>query len=243
MKKLFLMALLFSVVSLNAQVADSTVANSTTANVAEVSESEVQNKFKADEGSFMAEIGFAPLLSNAVSLNAGQLRGIFVVSEKIELKLGIGFGLSKDVYDNGEEGEAWQKSSERISRFSITPGFNYTFKGTEKLCPYIGAELSYAMTSNKEYQEVENASSSLKNKECYNTFGVAGQLGFNYYFVKNLFIGAEIGIGVAAHFEKDVKSENVDANTSSNEVEDIKHHVVEFSPMVTPALRLGWVFN
>lgn len=55
MKKLFLMALLFSAVSLNAQVADSTAANSTAANVAEVSESEVQNKFKADEGSIMGE--------------------------------------------------------------------------------------------------------------------------------------------------------------------------------------------
>jgi len=243
MKKLFLMALLFSAVSLNAQVADSTAANSTAANVAEVSESEVQNKFKADEGSIMAEIGFAPLLSNAVSLNGGMLRGIYVVSEKVELKLGLGFGLSKDVVDNGEEGDEWERNSERVSRFSIAPGFNYTFKGTEKLCPYVGAEVSFALTSNKVYEETNTSSSTLKNENCYNTFGVSGQLGFNYYFVKNLFIGAEIGIGVAAHFERDVKTESENGNSSSSDVIDSDHHQVDFAPLVTPSLRLGWVFN
>lgn len=245
MKKLFLMALLFSAVSLNAQeTVDSTAVSTTSVNsTEEVSESNVQNKFKANEGSIMAEIGFAPLLSDAVSLNGGMLRGIYVVSEKIEVKLGLGFGLDKDVVDNGEKGDAWVRNSERVSRFSIAPGFNYTFKGTEKLCPYIGAEASFAMTSNKEYSETNNSSSTLKNENCYNTFGVAGQLGFNYYFVKNLFVGAEIGIGVAAHFERDVKTENENDNVSSSEVVDRDHHAISFAPLVTPSLRLGWVFN
>lgn len=237
MKKLFLAALLFSAMSLSAQESvDSTATNSAV-------EPKVENQFKADEGSIMAEIGFAPLLSDAVSLNGGLLRGIYVLSEKVELKLGLGFGISKDVVDNGQEGDEWERNAERVSRFSIAPGFNYTFKGTEKLCPYVGAEVSFALTSNKTYSETNTTSATLKNEGCYNVVGVAGQLGFNYYFVKNLFIGAEIGIGVAAQFERDVKSETTQDNQTNNNEVDVHHHSVGFSPVVTPSLRLGWAFN
>ncbi len=237
MKKLFLATMLLSSMALSAQsVSDST----------SVKEAKVEsNEFKADPGSFMAEIGFAPMNGTYEDINliGGQIKGIYVLSEKIELKLGVGFGLSKEASENGMVGDEWEKESTRVSSFSINPGFNYTFEGTKKLEPYVGAEVGFGLTASKEVRETVNSKVVRKNVITgLNKFEVLALAGFNYFFAKNIFVGAEFGLGLGVDVKKGSYVETT-TNGSVNKAETVDEaHSVEFSPMVTPTIRLGWAF-
>ena len=234
MKKVFFAAaLLLSSMMANAQM-DST-------NV----ESKESNEFKADPGKFIMEIGFSPLSStyNDVNLMGGQLRGVYVLSERIELKLGLGFGINKENEDNGQSGDAWEATSTRTSNFSINPGFSYTFEGTKKLEPYVGAELGFGLTASKQVNETNGYKQTNKNKiQGLNTFEFLALTGFNYFFAKNIFIGVEVGLGVGANFDKGSYTETVE-NGKTTKVEDESDTAeLEFSPKVVPTMRLGWAF-
>lgn len=236
MKKVLLAALLLSSMAINAQeAADSTAATE---------EQNVSNEFKVDPGKFMAEIGFSPVSGtyDDVNLIGGQLRGIYVVSEKIEIKLGLGFGVNKEAAESGV-GDTWSKSTSSTSRLSINPGFNYLFEGTKKLEPYIGAELEFGTTSNKTVNETSTTKITNKNQTGgFNTFGLMALTGFNYFFAKNIFVGAEIGLGFGVNVQKGSYTETVTDGKTEKAENDVEAHTTDFSPVVTPTLRLGWAF-
>ncbi len=238
MRKFFLMAMLFSSMVMSAQ--------EDTASYVANNEAQESNEFKADPGKFMMEVGFSPIAGavNEVNLMGGQLRAIYIVSEKIELKLGLGFGINKVSSDNGEVGDAWAESSTRVSSFSINPGFNYLFKGTPKLEPYIGAELGFGMSSSKSVAETKVEKTVEKNKDInrYNTIEVSALTGFNYFFAKNIFVGVEVGLGVGVDVLKGSYTET-ELNGKTEKEESVgESHEVSFTPLVTPTIRLGWAF-
>ena len=105
MKKVFLAVLLLSSMAMNAQEATESQ---------EAEEQKVTNEFKADQGKFLAEIGFSPVSAvyDDVSLIGGQLRGVYVVSEKIQIRLGVGFGINKNAEETGI-GDTWTKQTQR----------------------------------------------------------------------------------------------------------------------------------
>lgn len=239
MKKLFLgVAALLSALSMSAQAEENTAAES--------KETKEVNQYKVDEGKFMMEIGYVPFsvatatntTAGTVNLPGGLLRGVYVVSEKIEVKLGLGLSIYKDVLDNDLEGANWVKSSERTAIFNIEPGFNYCFKGTNRLEPYIGGELQFGIYSTKEVNETQNNKTVVKNETGFNTFGVAANAGFNFFVAKNLFVGAEVKLGVEVAADKKVTTEENGTTTKT----DNKNHDVEFFPQAVPAIRVGWAF-
>ncbi|MCQ2231833.1 MAG: hypothetical protein MJZ30_08310 [Paludibacteraceae bacterium] len=231
MKKLFLgVAALLSALSMNAQAEENTAV--------ETKEAKEVNQYKVDEGKFMMEIGYVPATAGSVNLPGGMLRGVYVLSEKIELKMGLNVGIVKDVQDNAKAGDEWVKNSERTATFAIEPGFNYCFEGTNRLEPYIGAELLFGITSTKEVHETQNQKHVVKNETGFNSFGVAGNAGFNFFVAKNLFIGAEVKLGVEMTTDKKITTEENGTTTK----EDTNNHEVEFAPVAVPAIRIGWAF-
>lgn len=250
MKKLFLaIAAVMSAIVLNAQAVSDATNESNDSNQANQTNS--TSDYKPEEGSFMMEVGFAPFHSvivddeagtrtngSLVNLQGGLLRGVYVLTDNLQLKLGFGLSIFKDVDDNGETGDAWHKSTNRISIFSVCPGINYVFDGTDKLAPYIGGELGFGIYSTKVTDESENNKTITKNQGGFNTFGVAAVSGFNYYFAKNIFIGAEVKLGVDMRTDKKLSVEN-DGRTTTTET---KVHSLNFQPQAVPSLRLGWAF-
>lgn len=231
MKKLFLgVAALLSALSMNAQAEENAAV--------ETKEAKEVNQYKVDEGKFMMEIGYVPVAAGSVNLPGGMIRGVYVLSEKIELKMGLNIGIAKEVEDNAKAGDAWVKNSERVAVFAIEPGFNYCFEGTNRLEPYIGAELAFGITSTKEVHETLNEKHVVKNETGFNTFGVAGNAGFNFFVAKNLFIGAEVKLGVEMTTDKKITTEENGTTTK----EDTNNHEVEFAPLAVPAIRIGWAF-
>ena len=250
MKKLFLaIAAVMSAMVLNAQAVSDATNESNDSNQANQTNS--TSDYKPEEGSFMMEVGFAPFHSvivddeagtrtngSLVNLQGGLLRGVYVLTDNLQLKLGFGLSIFKDVDDNGETGDAWHKNTNRISIFSVCPGINYVFDGTDKLAPYIGGELGFGIYSTKVTDESENNKTITKNQGGFNTFGVAAVSGFNYYFAKNIFIGAEVKLGVDMHTDKKLSVET-DGRTTTTET---KVHSLNFQPQAVPSLRLGWAF-
>lgn len=242
MKKLFLgVAALLSAFTMNAQTEENSAVEANNN-----AKHEAVNEFKPEEGKFLMEIGFVPFsvatASNtavgSVNLPGGLLRGVYVLSERVELKLGLGISVLKDVQDNAKEGAEWSKVSDRTAIFAIEPGFNYCFEGTKRLEPYIGGELQFGIYSTKEVAETQNNKHIVKNENGFNSFGVAAATGFNFFVAKNLFVGAEVKLGVEVSKEKKVTTE---ANGTTTK-EDTKNHELEFFPQAVPAVRIGWAF-
>lgn len=244
MKKLFLaIAAFMSTMALNAQTAPEATNESNDSNQESTN---TASSYKPEEGSFMMEVGFAPFHTmkegstndELVNLQGGLLRGVYVLTDNLQLNLGFGLSIYKTVDDNGATGDNWTKSTSRIALFTINPGLNYVFDGTDKLAPFIGGELEFGITSTKQTNESERAKTITKNENGFNTFGAAAVSGFNYYFAKNIFIGAEVKLGVEMVTNKKVSVES-DGKTTTTEN---KAHAVSFSPQAVPSLRLGWAF-
>jgi len=201
-----------------------------------------EGSFKPEVGTFQVEVGFAPLQVNSVFLQGGQLKVAYSVNEKFGVRLGLGFGTYTETED--DKAEEWTKTTESTSRFSLAPGVTYSFEGTNKLAPYVGAELTFATTSNKNTVERKSGYKSVtKNSGSpLNTFGVGVFTGFNYYFAKNLFVGVEVGIGTEFSSVKN-RSVEVTNNGETTTTEDKSESgSFNFRAYANPALRLGWAF-
>lgn len=247
MKKLFLaIASVMAAMTMNAQTMADSTNGANNFNQFNQIPSPSTADYKPEEGSFMMEIGFAPFHTIAndsvdgglINLQGGLLRGVYVATENLELKLGLGFSIFKDVNDNGQSGDAWHKTTDRTALFSINPGVSYVFDGTDKLSPYVGGELEFGITSTKKTDESEHNKTVTKNENGFNTFGVAAVSGFNFYFAKNIFIGAEVKLGVEMQIDKKPSVES-DGKTTKTET---KSHDLVFQPQAVPTLRLGWAF-
>lgn len=243
MKKLFLaIAAFMSTLALNAQTASEATNESFSSNQETTNTS---SSYKPEEGSFMMEVGFAPFHtvvvdeagansnSSLVNLQGGLLRGVYVMTDNLQLNLGLGLSIYKTSNDNGAT-----ESTDRVSLFSINPGINYVFDGTDKLAPFIGGELGFGIYSTKVTSESENNKEIKKNDGGFNTFAISAVSGFNYYFAKNIFIGAEVKLGAEIITNKKV---SVETNGTTTTTEN-KAHSVSFRPQAVPSLRLGWAF-
>lgn len=238
MKKiLFIFTMFAAAATVNAQ---ETTLSTEEAVVAEQSQAE---SFKPEEGSIEMEVGFAPFSVNndGVRLQGGELKGAYILNEQFKIRLGLGFATNKEV--NKAEGE-WPKTTTSTSRFSITPGFTYSFDGTDKLDPFVGAELMFATESNKRTVEQESGDKTVtKNQNSpFNVFGIGALTGFNYYFAKNLFVGVEVGIGVEFGSEKNRKVETTTNGQTTTTENKTDNSSFDFRAYANPSIRLGWVF-
>jgi opacity protein-like surface antigen len=110
--------------------------------------------------------------------------------------------------------------------FAIRPGYEMHFAGTDRLSPYVGAELVYAMESStltREFHNSNNADDQAKPenwqtwdmsvKNSSSTFGLNALAGVDFYFVDNFYLGAEINFGFQSttHKDRETTASNEDA--------------------------------
>lgn len=172
--------------------------------------------------------------------------------------------------------------------FSIRPGYEKHFAGTDRLSPYIGAELLFSKTSSK--IEDDNITTSnytavytnnpladdvvvsapwtilaTTEKSGSTTFGLNLIAGFDFYFAKNISLGAELNFGYQTTSYSDLESEYVkdtspdptsvtNTGTGITTTTVISSHAVTanpvqkqgsangFGPGVTGLIKLGWLF-
>ena len=195
------------------------------------------SELKAGADRFGAEVGFS--FTNGVGLSGGTLNFDYALSDEWLLRLGFGLDVDKSVTDNGDLG----KGHSTVSSFEIKPGVAYRFSGTNRLEPYVGAELVYGFGSSLKYSEVssEGKTTETKSKDKTNYFGANALTGFDFYVAKDLYVGAEVGFGFVVTPKSKTINE-VDGKEPEGEKDDTKSHVTSIKAVCNPSIRIGWKF-
>lgn len=214
------------------------------------------------------QVLFAPLGGNPVSIGGIAFRK-FNATGDAAWRVNFFFGLNNETeitgqadtgsFSNGGGKPELEKNTSTMT-FSIRPGYEKHFAGTDRLSPYVGAELLFAMTSVTETEDnlVDNRTSSSsptdwavletekKGDGGNTTFGLNLIAGFDYYIAKSLSLGAEFGFGFSTTSNADIESESVDLKDGSwTVVEDpteSQGSSMNVGPNVVAQLKLGWLF-
>ncbi|MBP5705546.1 MAG: outer membrane beta-barrel protein [Paludibacteraceae bacterium] len=205
---------------------------------AQVEEAPAAKNFKPGSERFGAEAGLS--LGNGFGLNGGNLNFNFTLSDEWMVRLGFGVNVDK-LSSKDEDGN---KSHLTESTFNVKPGIIYSFSGTDRLEPYVGGEFVFGLTSTCNYSntKVDGATYEKENRTRTSNFGANAVTGFNFYVAKDLYVGAEVGLG----FLVTPKSHNFGTDDEGKEYdskdEKSKSHTTRINPICTPSVRVGWKF-
>ena len=220
--------------------------------------SSVQAQFKPTTGSFGMEIQFRPLgqnvfqatefefeFENGTTLNSFGISPWFFVSEKLELRADLLFGMaSQKERDKDPAGSNDQIAKMSVNMFGLNLGAYYHFNGTERISPYVGANVGFGMA---------NITGKIRNfgyvsgdytKRSLSVFDLqfAVSTGFNWYIVNGLYLGADIGLGFG--FGKPLKEKTITEIGGNKTTDEVKPTTSAWSLnfIANPAIRLGWKF-
>jgi hypothetical protein len=213
---------------------------------------------KPAAGANNLELNFVPLGSKPIQMTYVRYRRF--LSDKTAFRLGVGVSYSSSKADSVRNSnvtvdatvsEKYKKSS---FGWNIKPGFEKHFEGTNRLSPYIGAELDLAGMSSKEItptgtdakdewtiQTTKNA-----NKGGYFRLGVNLVAGFDCYITKHIYLGTELGFGFQTVMYSDSKTTTQHPSSVTPTPKDPdpvdQGSEMNIGPNFNSAIRLGWVF-
>jgi len=208
--------------------------------------------FKPTSG-FTAEVNFIPAnTSMPVSLN--YLKSRMFLNESMAVRLGLDLGMysvsSTQMPTNPDDPKEETQSSYFL--FGLHPGIELHMGDLSKLSPYAGAEFGFATKSSKteitNYGNQNNATYESKNvwangaNPGYTEITFNLLLGFDYYFCKHIYCGAEIGLGVANTKYKE-QEESITISNVTTTVKTPESKSMNMGVNFVPAIRLGWALN
>ena len=185
--------------------------------------------FKPAGGEKNIEVNFAPLGGNPISINNLKFR--YFMDSQTALRVGFSVS-SSSTTDIEVEG------TNSSFGFSINPGIEKHFEGTDRLSPYVGAELNFASSSTTQTQESLNGAGDAiagesEVKDGSTTLGLNLLLGADWYFSKHIYMGTEVGFGFATTSNADTESTKVSTPNGSSS---------NFGPNFNSRIRLGFLF-
>lgn len=217
------------------------------------------------------EFQFAPLGGNPIGINGIRFRMFNSETSAIRVNLFVGSSTIENVIQqegalNAEDPTSPElREWDRTFDFSIRPGYEIHFDGTDRLSPYAGAEIIFGMGNTSTETESwgldqlddlslgKNVVWNETNKNSFTQFGLNLLAGFDFYFADNLYLGAEMGFGfVSTNIGDDVVEVSNQAAWSianSNTVDsDLPDPVVngsqfDLGPNVNGRIRLGFLIN
>lgn len=200
------------------------------------------------------EVQFAPLGGNPVSISGIRLRLFNSEASAIRIGFNIGGTSSSEITQEADnDTDALELSStDKTFNFSIRPGYEKHFAGTDRLSPYVGAELLIGIARTTEIVEDQYADNggdqqmlTTTTKGGTTTFGINAVAGTDFYFADNIYLGAEIGFGFSR--SKDGESETTYENAPDGfeDSTSILNNQTNsgWGPNFQGTLRLGWLFN
>lgn len=217
------------------------------------------------------EMNFSPLGGNPISINGIKIR--MFNSENSAIRLSLFVGSSSDKTVLAQEGEISSENptspilyqTDKTFDFSIRPGYEIHFDGTDRLSPYVGAELLFGMgTTSSEKEnwnnndfnndgEIDGETWTTTNKDSFTNFGLNALFGFDWYFSDNVYLGAEMGFGFTSTSYGDSKMEISDVGiyNQTNGLDPdtdppaatVNGSGFQLGPNVNGAIRLGVLIN
>lgn len=198
--------------------------------------------FKPAGGEKNIEVNFAPLGGSPISIN--NLRFRYFMSSDMALRVGFSVASSSNTTINSGNVNSVELES-KTSNFglAINPGIEKHFAGTDRLSPYVGAELNFAMNSTTQTAEQLNATfdgvaGESEVKDGSTTFGLNLLIGADWYFSKHIYMGTEVGFGFASTSNADTESSPVTGPTVSTP----NGSSFNLGPNFNSAIRLGFLF-
>jgi hypothetical protein len=204
----------------------------------------MQAQDKQVAGSQNLEFLVAPLSGNPVSIAGIKYRSFSTESSAIRVTVFLGYDTSTDVSLGGEDGETEFNSTSSSFDISVRPGIEKHFTGTDKLSPYYGGELLVGFSSSsdkeEEYDFFEEETYETTVKDGMVTFGANAIAGFDYYFAQNVYIGAEMGFGLAFSSMSDTKFEST--QDGADDFESPNGSSFTVGPNAVGQFRVGFLF-
>lgn len=217
--------------------------------------------FKPTAGDVTAEFSVNGLINNIqLGLNNGNLRFRYFLADQLAARVGLNITREseKELVQSGSNiGEI--KSS--FGQIALNLGVEKHFSGTERLSTYAGADLLLSFTSVKEegtdvtvaggYQQGDSyelkgaiVNSDLTLPANFNAgtgIGLRVVAGADYYFVKKVYIGGELGWGFLATNIKDVEATVSTAGVSTSTTTEVGS-AFSLAPQVVGNIRVGFRF-
>lgn len=189
----------------------------------------------------------------SIQFNGASLRYRYFLNSKWNLRFGLGLKTSDTTQivpefltktSEGGQGEVRTKNSQ----WNINLGTEYHFEGTEKLSPYIGAELkigggkNHITGTNVEETNIYADKKSYEIERPLSVFGIGAVAGMDYYFRPNIYLGLELGLGwnqtTVKEGAKTIIVDNVSVLSKTNGLTTIR----SWNTGSIALFRLGWRF-
>lgn len=206
---------------------------------------------------FGVEVGFAPFNDGAV-FGIDGLKVRYFMSEKMAIRGTLEFSMSPSTdytySTTADNKEIETKEKSALTTFGLTPGFEYHFVTAEKYSVYAGAEVGFGITSasyaesndyDKEKTEIKGANDPSATATPAGTNLKLGIFtGIDYYITKNLYLGAELGLGYNSFTSKKEITVKYTDPTGTSQENTYKGHnkTSSLGFQAVPSFRLGWTF-
>ena len=220
--------------------------------------------YKQEAGNKTIEIRFNPSsIFNAGAADANNQFSLFdglkfrsFTSETSAYRLGVDLTMNSATAITRQEATDVTELKTKTSDFSLMlkPGIEKHFASSERLSPYVGAELliGFKTTTEKEEYDAdatatgndvkEKTSKNGNNGNGYFKLGLGGVAGVDYYFVKKLYIGAEVQYGLMYTANSKTINEDSGLDGDAAKVETKNGSEFQLTPNVTANIRVGWTF-
>ena len=148
----------------------------------------------------------------------------------VRIQLGLDNQNVKEKEYIGDNGVSGTTIKSNLFQVTFFPGFEYHFKGNDRISPYLGMDLGVGFMSNKQnYSSTTNSS-----PDQYFLFGFNFVTGVDIFLYRGLYTGVEIGLGM--------NNMNEMRKHPTQNITHTYEHVNELGFNVIPSIRLGWSF-
>lgn len=233
----------------------------------------VATDYKPNAGDVVVELGLTGgILNTNSTLNPGAvgapttnplLKVRYFLGQDLAVR--VGFALNSNsttnkayqVDNNGAQTSTFGTEKLKSSYFGLNLGLEKHFAGTERLSTYIGGDLllgfaGASQTNENFLNNAYDADYKLSVKGTNGTansgfgFGLRAVTGADYYFVKKVYLGAELGFGFTTFKNGKVKTEETRRvlNSVTTTTTETKSDGGSFqlAPSVVAGVRIGYIF-
>lgn len=207
--------------------------------------------YKPTSGDKTLELQFAPLGGAPFSMGGIRFRQFMSETTALRATVYLGYNRETTVDHDPKDGTGDSKLDKRKDHESafeigIRPGFEKHLAGTSRLSPYYGAELDLAVrrTSAVDKEQLTEddkvTKTKTRNADGQVRFGLNAIFGADYYIAEKVFLGAEMGFGLA--YTKQSKTVAIADNGDKFPTNTGKTSNFVLGPNVLAQFRLGIVF-
>lgn len=194
----------------------------------------------------------------AVNYNLpAELRLRYFLSDNSAVRVRFGLGSTTDKSSvksaSGTEATIEEKSGLGLT---LTPGYEMHFEGTEKLSPYVGAQLGInlggkatttvtnAATANPTPASVVDGASYKSEAGSATKIMLGLMMGADYYITDGVFIGAEFGLGLfqMSSTKEGTITSKLSGTATEQKSTTTKKSTTDLFGVSTGGVRLGFVF-